>query len=104
MPAPKPGNGAPQPTVAELRARVAASEKELHQSIEQLGDIAQDMLDWRRKVVEHPVQASLLALAVGFLVARQPGLVRQVGLMGLAQGVAATDGKSLVGRLLSKIF
>lgn len=104
MPAPKKSSRASAPTVAELRARVAASEKELHESIDQIGDIAQDMLDWRRKVVEHPVQASLIAALVGFMLSRQPGFVRQVGVMGLARGLAATDGKSLVGRLLSKIL
>lgn len=104
MPTTRPADHRARPTVAELRARAAASERELHEAIDQLGDIAQEMVNWRRQVREHPVQASLIAAALGFLVARQPGLVRQIGVMGLTRGLAATDGKSLVGRLLGKFL
>jgi len=92
-------------SVAELQARVAAAERDLHTSINDIGLVVEDALDWKKKVREHPMESAALAALVGFLAMRQPGvvpgLVRQVGKIGLAS-LAQAGGGPLLGSLLAR--
>jgi hypothetical protein len=94
-----------KPSVAELKARVAMAEQDLRRSIDDVGLIVEDALDWKKKVREHPLETAALVAVVGFLAMRQPGLVtglvRQVGKVGLGSLVQAGGGP-LVGSLLAR--
>ena len=94
-------------SVAELRARVAGLERELHGSIEQIGDAVEEALDWKKKFREHPLESAALALVAGFLVTQAPGalprLAREVGTAGL-RTAAGTGGGALLNGLISRFI
>ena len=94
-------------SVAELRARVAAAENELHASIETVTTVIEDAMDWKKAVRNHPIQAAAIGLTLGFLVLRSPkvvpGLLKQAGTLGL-QSLAGAGGDSMVNSLLRQFM
>lgn len=93
----------PEPTVRELKARVAACEHDLHEAVEEVGQALESALDWKKAVRDHPVQTALVAAAVGLVVIKQPGLVKQIGLMGL-KSLGGLNAGAMVQNLLRRFL
>ena len=96
-----------QASVAELRLRVEAAQRDLHDSVETITSVIEDALDWKKAVREHPIQAAAIGLALGFMVFRSggavPGLLKQAGTMGLTS-LAGAGGGSIVNSLLRQFM
>lgn len=92
-----------EPTVRELRARVAACEQDLHAAVEDVGQALESALDWKKAVRDHPVQTALVAAAVGLVVIKQPGLIKQLGMMGL-RSLGGIDAGGLVQKLVRRFM
>lgn len=97
------------PTVSELKARLAACERDLHATVDELGSAVEASLDWKKAVRDHPVQSALIAAAVGLVIIKQPGLLKQAGLMGLRSlgglgGLVGLDAGSMVQKLIRRFM
>jgi hypothetical protein len=89
----------PRPaTVREMRARVKSYEAELKDNVEQLNEVLQGAVDWKRHVEQHPVRFALGAAAVGLAVGLKPSFIPRSG----AQGLKAVIGLG-VGALMNKL-
>lgn len=74
----------PKPaTVRQMRARVKSYEAELKDNVEQLNEVLQNAVDWKRHVEQHPVRFALGAAAVGLAVGLKPSFIPHSGAQGL---------------------
>lgn len=94
---------APKPTVRELKARLVDCERDLHEAIDELGAAVEASLDWKKAVRDHPVQSALIAAAVGLVIIKQPGILKQAGLLGL-RSLGALDAGSMVQKLVRRFL
>jgi hypothetical protein len=95
--------GNAKPTVRELKARLAECESDLHAAVDELGGAVEATLDWKKAVRDHPVQSALIAAAVGLIVIKQPGIMKQLGLLGL-RSLGTLDAGSLVQKLVRRFM
>lgn len=89
--------------VRELRARVRSYEAELKDTTEQLNDVLQNAVDWKRHVEQHPVRFAIGAAAMGLAVGLKPSFIPRAGGRGL-QAVLGFGVSALVRKLRERFL